>query len=54
MGLRNKLASTDIDPALLEQVKELFARQQYDLARCDDLLPEKDFKITALTHVRAH
>jgi len=40
MELLDKLARTDIDPALLAQVRELFA--------------EKDFKITALTHELAY
>ena len=40
MELLDKLARTDLDPALLAQVRALFA--------------EKDFKITALTHELAY
>lgn len=61
MDLLNELARTDIDPALLAQVRALFNRQQADLAqrdaalaRRDALLGEKDFKITALTHELAY
>jgi transposase len=47
MNPLDKLAATDIDPALLVQVQALFAQQQARLA-------EKDFKITALTHELAY
>jgi len=50
----DELASTDIDPALLVQVRALFARQQADLAQRDTLLAEQAFKITALTHELAY
>jgi transposase len=47
MELLDELARTDIDPAILAQVRALFAQQQAKLA-------EKDFKITALTHELAY
>lgn len=47
MNLLEKLAHTNIDPALLAQVRTLVAQQQAALA-------EKDFKITALTHELAY
>ena len=47
MNPLDALASTDIDPALLVQVRAMFAQQQAKLA-------EKDFKITALTHELAY
>lgn len=61
MNPLDDLARTDIDPALLAQVRALVERQQADLAqrdatlaRRDALLAEKDFKITALTHELAY
>jgi transposase len=61
MNPLDDLARTDIDPALLAQVRALFERQQADLAqrdaalaRRDALLSEKEFKITALTHELAY
>ncbi|HZV67365.1 MAG TPA: hypothetical protein VFG03_20965, partial [Telluria sp.] len=61
MNPLDELASTDIDPALLVQVRALFARQQADLEQCDvtlakrdALLAEQAFKITALTHELAY
>lgn len=54
MDLLNELARTDIDPALLAQVRVLVEQQQADLARRDALLVEKDFKTTALTHELAY
>ncbi|MYM37693.1 IS66 family transposase [Duganella sp. FT94W] len=57
MNPLDDLARTDIDPALLAQVRALVEQQQADLvqrdvalARRDALLAEKEFKITALTH----
>jgi hypothetical protein len=47
MNLLDELARTDIDPAMLAQVRALFEQQQAKLA-------EKDFKITALTHELAY
>jgi transposase len=47
MNLLDELARTDIDPAMLAQVRALFEQQQAQLA-------EKDFKITALTHELAY
>lgn len=47
MKLLDDLARTDIDPAMLAQVRALFEQQQARLA-------EKDFKITALTHELAY
>ena len=47
MNLLDELARTDIDPAMLAQVRALFDQQQAQLA-------EKDFKITALTHELAY
>lgn len=47
MKLLDDLARTDIDPAMLAQVRALFEQQQAKLA-------EKDFKITALTHELAY
>lgn len=47
MSLLDELARTDIDPAMLAQVRALFDQQQAQLA-------EKDFKITALTHELAY
>ena len=54
MNPLDDLARTDIDPALLAQVRALVEKQQADLARRDALLAEKDFKITALTHELAY
>ena len=61
MNPLDALASTDIDPALLVQVRALFARQQADLeqrdvtlAKRDAKLAEQAFKITALTHELAY
>jgi transposase len=54
MDLLNELAPTDIDPAMLAQVRALFDQQQAELARQDAVLAEKDFKITALTHELAY
>jgi transposase len=61
MKLFDDLARTDIDPAMLAQVRALFERQQSDLARQqaalaqrDAELAEKNFKITALTHELAY
>ena len=54
MDLLNELALTDIDPALLAQVRALFEQQQAKLVRQDAVLAEKDFKITALTHELAY
>ncbi len=61
MNPLDDLALTDIDPALLAQVRALVAQQQADLAqrdaalaRRDALLAEKEFKITALTHELAY
>jgi transposase len=61
MNPLDELARTDIDPALLVQVRALFEQQQAALAqrdatleRRDALLAEKDFKITALTHELAY
>ncbi|MCP2012114.1 hypothetical protein L1274_005873 [Duganella sp. HSC-15S17] len=54
MDLLNELAPTDIDPAMLAQVRALFDQQQAKLARQDAVLAEKDFKITALTHELAY
>lgn len=57
----DELACTAIDPALLVQVRALFARQRADLAqrdatlaRRDALLAEQSFKITALAHELAY
>jgi transposase len=47
MDLLNELARTDIDPAMLAQVRALFDRQQA-------LLAEQAFKIKALTAELAH
>jgi transposase len=47
MDLLDKLARTNIDPAMLAQVRALVEQQQAALA-------EKDFKITALTHELAY
>lgn len=47
MNPLDALAATDIDPALLMQVRALVEQQQAKLA-------EKDFKITALTHELAY
>lgn len=61
MNPLDDLARTDIDPALLAQVRALIEQQQADLAqrdaalaRRDALLAEKEFKITALTHELAY
>jgi transposase len=54
MDLLNELALTDIDPAMLAQVRALFEQQQAKLARQDAVLAEKNFKITALTHELAY
>lgn len=68
MDLLNELARTDIDPAMLAQVRTLFAQQQAQLdqqrdqlaqqqnqlARQESALVEKDFKIKALTHELAY
>ena len=54
MNLLDDLARTDIDPAMLAQVRALFERQQAELAQRDAQLAEKDFKITALTHELAY
>jgi len=61
MNPLDDLARTDIDPALLAQVRALVEQQQADLAqrdaalaRRDALLAEKEFKITALTHELAY
>jgi transposase len=61
MDLLNELALTDIDPAMLAQVRAMFEQQQTrlaekdaKLARKDAALAEKDFKITALTHELAY
>lgn len=54
MDLLNELALTDIDPAMLAQVRALFEQQQAKLVRQDAVLAEKDFKITALTHELAY
>ena len=61
MNPLDALAATDIDPALLVQVRALFERQQADLehsnvtlAKLDAELAEKKFKITALTHELAY
>jgi hypothetical protein len=48
------LARTDIDPAILAQVRALFEQQQVKFARQETVLVEKDFKITALTHELAY
>ncbi|SFV13254.1 IS66 family transposase [Pseudoduganella namucuonensis] len=50
----DELARTDIDPALLAQVRALVAQQQAELQQRDAVLAEKDFKITALTHELAY
>jgi transposase len=54
MDLFDELARTNIDPAMLAQVRALFEQQQAKLARQDAVLAEKDFKITALTHELAY
>lgn len=68
MDLLDKLALTDIDPAMLAQVRALFEQQQAALGqqqaaldqqqatmiRKDALLAEKDFKIRALTQEVAY
>ena len=61
MNLLDKLARTDIDPALLAQVQALFAQQQAKVVEADDKLTrlhtvvaEKDFKIKALTFELAY
>jgi transposase len=54
MDLLNELARTDIDRAMLAQVRALFEQQQAQLVRQDAVLAEKDFKITALTHELAY
>ena len=47
MNLLDAHAATNLDPALLSQVRALVEQQQAKLA-------EKDFKITALTHELAY
>ena len=54
MNPLDALAATDIDPALLVQVRALFEQQQAKLVRQDAVLAEKNFKITALTHELAY
>ena len=54
MNLLDQLAQTDIDPAMLAQVRALFDQQQASLVQQQAQLAEKDFKITALTHELAY
>lgn len=54
MELLNELALTDIDPAMLAQVRALFEQQQVKLQRKEALVAEQAFKITALTHELAY
>ena len=54
MNPLDELARTDIDPALLAQVRALFTQQQAELAQQQAKLAEKDFKITALSHELAY
>jgi transposase len=54
MDLLNELALTDIDPAMLAQVRALFEQQQVKLQRKEALVAEQAFKITALTHELAY
>lgn len=44
MNPLDALAATDIDPALLMQVRALVVQQQAKLVRQDAVLSEKDFK----------
>ena len=46
MNPLDELARTDIDPALLAQVRALFTQQQAALAQQQAKLAEKNFKIT--------
>lgn len=54
MNPLDALASTDIDPELLGQVRAMFEQQQVTLQRRDALVAEQAFKITALTHELAY
>lgn len=54
MDLLDELARSDIDPAMLAQVRALFKQQQVTIARQEAVLAERDFKITALTHELAY
>jgi len=54
MDLLNELALTNIDPAMLTQVRALFDQQQVQLQRKEALVVEQAFKITALTHELAY
>jgi transposase len=54
MNLLDALANTDIDPAMLAQVRALFEQQETKIARQEAVLAERDFKITALTHELAY
>lgn len=51
MDLLSELARTDIDPALLAQVRTLLEQQQGKLAHKDALLAEKDFAGALMTIV---
>ena len=54
MNPLDELVRTDIDPAILAQLRALFERQQATLTQQQALLAEKDFKISALTHELAY
>jgi transposase len=54
MNLLDELAATNIDAALLGQVRALFEQQQVAMQRKDALVAEQAFKITALTHELAY
>ena len=54
MNPLDALVATNIDPALLLQVRALFEQQQAKLARKDAVLAENDFKIKALTFELAY
>lgn len=54
MDLLNELALTNIDPAMLAQVRALFDQQQVRLQRKEALVAEQAFKTTALTHELAY
>ena len=54
MDLLDQLARTDIDPAMLAQVRKLIEQQQATVAQQQAKLAEKDFRITALTHELAY
>jgi transposase len=54
MDVLTKLALTDIDPAMLAQVRALFEQQQVKLQCKEALIAAQPFKIAALAHELAY